>query len=95
VFLDERKRTGQHKAAHKVDEQQRRAYIASARVRCRELRNLRYCCDCHLALQTFELFCERCTTASEPLPSSYALDYARAEFPDLIETREDFDRLVE
>lgn len=95
-FLDERKRGGNSEMDHAVEErqQQRRAYIASARLRCREFRELRYCMRCHLALQPFESLCEHCGEATEPLPSVYALDYAREEFPDLVETREDFDKLI-
>lgn len=56
---------------------------------------LRYCPDCHLALEASQIFCEGCGESSEPLPALYALNYAMNEFPDLVSTREDFDRLVE
>ena len=71
------------------------ATLEKAQMRCREFRELRYCPDCHLAFQTIHSFCDRCTNATEPLPSIYALEYAREEFPDLVATREDFDRLLE
>jgi hypothetical protein len=95
-FLEERKRNSERDAATAADEQEldRRAYVAGARIRCREIRELRYCAPCHLTVQPFQSFCEHCTQATEPLPSVYALEYARAEFPDLVETRDDFDRLV-
>jgi hypothetical protein len=76
-------------------ERQQRAYREAARLRCREFRELRYCGTCHLALEVTHSFCGTCNNATEPLPATYALEYARSEFPDLVETREDFDRLVE
>lgn len=95
-FLDERKRHGNRDLEQAVDErqQQRRAYVANARLRCREFHDLRYCARCHLALQAFESLCEHCGEATEPLPSIYALEYAREEFPDLVEARADFDKLI-
>ena len=75
-------------------DRRKEAYLQKARMRCRELRELRYCPDCHLAFQTIHSFCDRCPNATEPLPSGYALEYAREEFPDLVATREDFDRLL-
>ena len=76
------------------DEKQRKAVLNAARARCREFLGLRYCGSCHLAFDTIHSFCEKCSVATEPLPSPYALEYARAEFPDLVKTREDFDKLV-
>jgi hypothetical protein len=93
-FLDERRRGGNPAPSHAAGEKQRRAYIASARLRCREFRDLRYCTGCHLALPVFQSFCAHCGGTTEPLPSVYALEYARSEFPDLVESREDFDRLL-
>jgi len=95
VFLHDRKRAGHDKTARQDTDKPRRAHLASARLRCREIRDLRYCTCCHLALQPFESICEQCGNATEPLPSVYALHYARAEFPDLVATRDDFDRLLE
>jgi hypothetical protein len=95
-FLEERKRSGNHEVDRALEDrqEQRRAYVASARQRCREFRELRYCARCHLALQAFQSICEHCGEATEPLPSAYALDYAREEFPDLVESREDYDKLI-
>jgi len=76
------------------EEREQRAYKQRAQVRCRELMELRYCSDCHLALEAIQLFCESCGKASGPLPAGYAVEYARGEFPDLVSTREDFDQLV-
>jgi hypothetical protein len=69
-------------------------YVAAARKRCQEYRELRYCGKCHLALHAFQSFCEQCESATVPLPASFAVDYAQAEFPDLVKSREDFDRLL-
>ena len=85
-FLEERKRG--------KEERQRRAYKKRARVRCLELMELRYCLDCHLALEAIQLFCESCGKATGPLPAGYAIEYARSEFPDLVSSREDFDQIV-
>ena len=88
-----------HRSANDSDgvrasEDRRQAKLQRAHVRCREFRNLRYCAACHLAFDAIQSFCEKCADATEPLPSTYALEYARAEFPDLVESREDFDRIV-
>ena len=82
------------RALTRAEKARQRAYIEGARRRCREFRDLRYCACCHLALDVAHSFCEKCGTATEPLPTTYALEYARDEFPDLVESREDFDRLV-
>jgi hypothetical protein len=39
-------------------------------------------------------FCEKCGTATEPLPAAFSVEYASAEFPDLVKSREDFDKLI-
>jgi hypothetical protein len=83
------------RARERAAEKEQRAYRAAARARCREFRELRYCGTCHLALDVAHSFCGTCNSATVPLPATYALEYARAEFPDLVDTREDFDRLVE
>ena len=91
----EDRRSAEDEAGKKAgDDPRRRAYVEKARTRCREFRDLRYCAACHIAFETIHSFCEKCTDATEPLPSTYALEYARAEFPDLVATREDFDRLL-
>lgn len=71
-----------------------RAYRATARLKCLEYRELRYCSECHLSLHAFQSFCEKCGIATEPLPASFAVEYARSDFPDLIKSREDFDDLI-
>ena len=91
--LDERRPAG-GRALTRAEKARQRAHIEGARRRCREFRDLRYCAWCHLAMDVTHSFCEKCGNASEPLPTTYALEYARDEFPDLVETREDFDRLV-
>src|SRR2546428_579848 len=75
-------------------ERQWRAYVAGARQRCLEYRELRYCEACHHAMHAFQSFCEKCGTATEPLPAAFAVEYACTEFPDLVKTREDFDKLI-
>lgn len=80
--------------SRKEQARQHRIRSAMARARCREFMELRYCPQCHLALEAAELFCKDCREASGPLPAAYAVEYARNEFPDLVATREDFDRLM-
>ena len=77
-------------------EQERRwlAYLAAAKKRCLEYRELRYCEACHHSMHAFVSFCEKCSGATEPLPAAFAVEYAGAEFPDLVKSREDFDKLI-
>jgi len=94
VILEDR-RSAEDSAGERAKEKQKQnAHIERARIRCRELRELRYCSACHVAFERIQSFCDQCSGATGPLPSTYALDYARAEFPDLVQSREDFDRLV-
>lgn len=94
-ILEERHLSAVDGTSAEAPDRRMKASMQKARTRCRELRELRYCPDCHLAFQTIHSFCDRCANATEPLPSGYALEYAREEFPDLVATREDFDRLLE
>ena len=71
-----------------------RAYLAHARKRCMEYRELRYCGACHHSMHAFQSFCEKCSNTTEPLPAAFAVEYASAEFPDLVKSREDFDKLI-
>lgn len=93
-ILDDRRSADDSAGVAAKADERRQAYMQKARMRCREFRELRYCVECHLAFETIHSFCDQCTSATEPVPSAYALEYARAEFPDLVATREDFDRLV-
>ena len=93
-ILDDRASANDGAGIRAKEEQRRQMYVEKARMRCRGFRELRYCTGCHIAFETIHSFCDRCTDATEPLPSTYALEYACAEFPDLVATREDFDRLV-
>ena len=80
-----------------VDAEQERkwlAYLSSAKKRCLEYRELRYCESCHHSMHAFVSFCERCGSATEPLPAVFAVEYAMAEFPDIVKSREDFDKLI-
>jgi hypothetical protein len=93
-ILEERA-PAEDRARARAAKKEQHAYTQAVRSRCRELRELRYCGTCHLALDVAHSFCGTCNNATEPLPAPYALEYARAEFPDLVRTREDFDRLLE
>jgi len=90
-LFDDRKKTSGADA-----EQERRwsAYLAAAKKRCLEYRELRYCEACHQSMHAFVSFCEKCGTATEPLPAAFSVEYASAEFPDLVKSREDFDKLI-
>jgi hypothetical protein len=90
-FFDDRKRTS---PADAEQERQWREYLATARTRCLEYRELRYCVSCHHSMHAFQSFCEKCSSATEPLPAAFAVEYASAEFPDLVKSREDFDKLI-
>jgi hypothetical protein len=90
-LFDDRKRTS---PADAEQERQWREYRAAARQRCLEYRELRYCGRCHHAMHAFQSFCEKCSNATEPLPAAFAVEYASAEFPDLVKSREDFDKLI-
>lgn len=90
-LFDDRKRPS---GADAEQERQWRAYLASARKRCLEYRELRYCVSCHHSMHAFVSFCEKCSKATEPLPAAFAVEYASAEFPDLVRSREDFDKLI-
>ena len=71
------------------EEREQRAHQEAARLRCREFMELRYCAECHLALEAIQLFCKSCGNATGPLPAGYAVEYARSEFPGLVSSRED------
>jgi hypothetical protein len=90
-FSEDRKRPSDADAELR---RQWREYIAAARMRCLEYRELRYCGACHLSMHAFQSFCEKCGAATEPLPAAFAVDYANADFPDLVKSREDFDNLI-
>ena len=90
-LFDDRKKTPDADAEH---ERQRRAYLVVAKKRCLEYRELRYCEACHHSMHAFVSFCEKCSGATEPLPAAFAVEYASAEFPDLVKSREDFDTLI-
>ncbi len=90
-IFDDRKRPSNADAEH---ERQRRAYLSAAKRRCLEYRELRYCEACHHSMHAFVSFCEKCGSATEPLPAVFAVEYASAEFPDLVKSRDDFDRLI-
>ncbi len=90
-LFDDRKRPSE---ADAEQERQWRAYIIRARQRCLEYRELRYCGTCHLSFHAYQSFCEKCNHATEPLPAAFAVEYANAEFPDLVRTRDDFDKLI-
>ncbi len=89
-LFDDRKKN----PADAEQERQRREYVAAARARCLEYRELRYCEACHHSMHAFVSFCEKCGKATEPLPAAFAVEYASAEFPDLVQSREDFDKLI-
>ena len=90
-LFDDRKRPS---VADAEQERHWRDYLAAARKRCLEYRELRYCAACHHSMHAFVSFCEKCSTATEPLPAAFAVEYASADFPDLVKTREDFDKLI-
>ena len=90
-LFDDRKRPSD---ADAEQERHWRAYLAAARKRCHEYRELRYCAACHHSMHAFQSFCEKCSSATEPLPAAFAVEYASAEFPDLVKSREDFDKLI-
>ena len=90
-LFDDRKKTS---GADADQERQRRAHLAAAKKRCLECRELRYCEACHHSMHAFVSFCEKCGNATEPLPAAFAVEYASAEFPDLVKSREDFDKLI-
>ena len=90
-LFDDRKRPPD---ADAEQERKRHDYLAAARERCLEYRELRYCEACHHAMHAFQSFCEKCGKATEPLPAAFAVEYASAAFPDLVKSREDFDRLI-
>ncbi len=87
-LFDDRKKTSG------ADAEQERKWRAYARQRCLEYRELRYCEACHHSMHAFVSFCEKCGNATEPLPAAFAVEYAGAEFPDLVTSREDFDTLI-
>ena len=90
-LFDDRKRTTDADA-----EQERKwlAYLAAAKQRCIEYRELRYCEACHHAMHAFHSFCEKCGKTTVPLPAAFAVEYASAEYPDLVKSRADFDKLI-
>ena len=90
-LFDERKRTS---PADAEQERQWHEYLVAARKRCQEFREWRYCGACHHSMHAFQAFCEKCNNATEPLPADYAVEYANAEFPELVTTRDDFDKLL-
>jgi hypothetical protein len=90
-IFDDRKKTPD---ADAETERKWREYLASARKRCLEYRELRYCEACHHSMHAFQSFCEKCGKATEPLPAAFAVEYASAEFPELVKSREDFDKLI-
>ena len=90
-LFDDRKRLS---GADAEQERRWREYLAAARKRCLEYRELRYCAACHHSMHAFVSFCEKCSKATEPLPAAFAVEYASAEFPDLVKSREDFDKLI-
>ena len=90
-LFDDRKKTPDADAAQ---ERKWRAYLAAAKKRCLEYRELRYCEACHHSMHAFVSFCEKCGNATEPLPAAFAVEYAVAEFPDLVKSRADFDKLI-
>ena len=90
-LFDDRKKTSD---ADAEKDRQWRAYVAAARKRCLEYRELRYCAACHHSMHAFQSFCEKCSSATEPLPAAFAVEYASAEFPDLVKSRADFDKLI-
>ena len=90
-LFDDRKKTS---GADADQERQWRAHLAAAKKRCLECRELRYCEACHHSMHAFVSFCEKCGNATEPLPAAFAVEYASAEFPDLVKSRADFDKLI-
>ena len=90
-LFDDRKKSPD---ADADQERKWRAHLSSARQRCLEYRELRYCEACHHSMHAFVSFCEKCGNATEPLPAAFAVEYASAEFPDLVKSREDFDKLI-
>lgn len=90
-LFDDRKRAS---ASDAEQDRRWREYVAGARNRCLEYRELRYCAPCHHSMHAFVSFCEKCNKATEPLPASFAVEYAMAEFPELVKSREDFDELI-
>ena len=90
-LFDDRKRPAQ---ADAEQERQWRTYLAFVKKRCLEYRELRYCEACHISMHAFQTFCKKCGSATEPLPAAFAVEYASAEFPDLVKSREDFDKLI-
>jgi len=90
-LFEDRKRPSE---ADAEQERQWLAYLAAARKRCLEYRELRYCEACHHSMHAFVSFCEKCSGATEPLPAEFAVEYAHADFPDLVRSREDFDKLI-
>lgn len=90
-LFDERTKVSDADAAQ---ERKWLAYLATAKKRCLEFRELRYCESCHHSMHAFVSFCEKCNKATEPLPAAFAVEYANAAFPDLVKSREDFDKLI-
>lgn len=90
-LFDDRKKTS---GADAEQERKWRAYLAAAKKRCLEYRELRYCEACHHSMHAFVSFCEKCGNATEPLPAAFAVEYASAEFPDLVKSRADFDKVI-
>ena len=90
-LFDDRKKTA---TADAEQERQWRAYLAAAKKRCLEYRELRYCEACHHSMHAFQSFCEKCGKATVPLPAAFAVEYASMEFPDLVKSRADFDKLI-
>jgi hypothetical protein len=90
-LFDDRKKTADADAGQ---ERQWREHLAAAKKRCLEYRELRYCEACHHSMHAFQSFCEKCGNATVPLPAAFAVEYASAEFPDLVKSRADFDKLI-
>jgi hypothetical protein len=67
---------------------------AAARKKCREIAVWQFCARCRCERETTDRFCIKCAAALELIPPSFAFDLAKKELPDLVRTKEDFNRFV-